>query len=257
MAWDKRWMRNSFDRAAPDYDRLAGLQRQVGEQLLSWLPALGPEGWLVDLGAGTGWCSRHLKQRYPGRPLLQLDIAEGMLHQSRHRFSPPATYWVAGDVEHLPLANGRATLVVSNLALQWCLEPERVMEQVFHLLCPGGTFIFSTFGVGTLEELRRAWQKLDGYSHVIPFVEAAQLTNGLELAGFSQIQMVTEKIRLCYPSLSSMLRELKGIGARNATLNRPRHLLGRGRFLRLESVYEKSELGLPASFVACFGKAVK
>ena len=61
---DKRQVAASFSRAAASYDSVAALQRTVADTLLAQLPAdLRPQRWL-DLGCGTGYCTRALAQRY-------------------------------------------------------------------------------------------------------------------------------------------------------------------------------------------------
>ncbi len=257
MSWDKNWMRRSFDRAAKSYDRLAGLQRQIGERLLGNLPQTVAPGWLLDIGAGTGWCAHQLSRRYPGRPLMLVDIAEGMLQRARRRQWGRAAGFVVGDAETLPLADDCCGLIVSNLALQWCLKPEQAFAEMGRILPPGGVLLFSTFAAGTLEELRQAWRQVDDYSHVNPFVEPERLIQCLSRAGFSHWRLERESISLPYASVRALLHEIKGIGAHNVTLDRPRHLLGKGALESLENAYPGRSDGIRASFVPVYGVAVK
>jgi malonyl-CoA O-methyltransferase len=252
---DKSWIRRSFDRAAPNYDRLASLQRLVGERLLAGLPEDFPSGWVLDLGAGTGWCAVELTRRYPERELLLLDISAQMLHQARRRLGEGLSF-VVGDIEALPLSTGCAGLIASNLTLQWCVDLERALAEMARVLRPGGVLLFSAFAAGTLEELRQAWRKVDGYSHVNRFASVEDFALALGRAGFSCWRLEQEKIVRRYPSLMALLKEIKGIGAHNVTLGRPRHLLGKNAFKNLLVVYP-GEGEIQASFVPVYALATR
>ena len=79
---DKRQARMAVDKAASSYDMSAVLQREIGERMLSRLDyiKLQPEV-IVDAGAGTGLCSRHLLKRYPKAQVIALvDIIPRLLH---------------------------------------------------------------------------------------------------------------------------------------------------------------------------------
>lgn len=254
MSWNKTWVRRSFDRAAQSYDRLAGLQRHIAERLLAALPENPPPGWLLDLGAGTGWCAQMIAHRYPRRPLLLVDISEGMLHQAHRRLGKEPSFLV-GDMEDLPLIEACAGLIVTNLALQWCLDPARALGEMGRVLCPGGIVLFSAFVAGTLEELRQAWLKVDGYTHVNRFVAPEFFSDALNRAGFSRWRIEKETILRRFPSVLALLEEIKGIGAHNVTLERPRHLLGRKALAKLIAAYGEGEI--KASFVSVYGWAVK
>lgn len=249
-------MRRSFARAAKDYDRLARLQRRVGERLLGALPPIPPPGWLLDLGTGTGWCAQVMVRRYPQRPLLLVDIAAEMLDQARRRLGEEACYLV-GDIEALPLAEACAGLIVTNLALQWCLSPGRALAEMRRVLRPGGVLLFSTFAAGTLEELRQAWCQVDDFTHVNRFVEPGHLNAALNEAGFVRWHLEQETVVLRYASVLALLREIKGIGAHNVTLGRPRHLLGKQRLQTLVAAYPARSGGIEASFVPLYGWAIK
>lgn len=257
MSWDKRWMRRNFAGAAPHYDRLAGLQRQIGEKLLSDLPREAPRGWMADVGAGTGWCGRQMARRYPSTPLLVLDIAVGMVEEARKRPSAREVKFVAGDIEALPLASASVALVISNLALQWCLDPDQALREMARVLPAGGHLLLSTFVSGTLEELRLAWSEVDDYSHVNEFISLRRLRRALASAGFREWRVAVEPMTLGYATLRDLFRDLKGIGAHNVTSRRPRHMLGKGRLNRLESLYPRQSGRLVATFLPAYVSAVK
>lgn len=237
---DKRLVGSSFGRAAPGYDGVAELQRQVGEDLLAKaLAQPGSPGTIVDVGCGTGHCADRLLQVYPQARLIALDLSEGMLRQTRGRPDLEGRGWlVCGDAESLPLAAQTVDLVFSNLALQWCLDLPAVFAGFKRILRPGGVVLFSSFGADTLCELREAWRQVDDYSHVNEFAPKKTVETTLGAAGFDEFAVRSSLRRLDYPSVDALMRELKGLGAHNVTVNRPRHLTGKGAVRKMIAAYE-------------------
>jgi malonyl-CoA O-methyltransferase len=257
---DRRAVVRSFSRAAPHYEAAAGLQRQVRGELLDRLQyfKLEPQR-VLDLGAGAGAAARLLQQRFKHAQVLALDIAEGMLRAVPGRSWP----WrrrlvrICGDAAALPLAAGSIDLIYSNLMLQWCDRPDEAFRELARVLKPGGVLLFSTFGPDTLSELRRAWAEADGHSHVSLFADMQQLAGGLARAGFAEPVTDVEHYRLHYPDAHVLMRELKQLGARNATRTRNRGLTGRARMQSMLNAYERARTpaGLPATFEVIFGAA--
>ena len=236
---DKRWVGRSFSRAATAYDSVATLQRQVGEALLGRLPAVpfSPQA-ILDLGAGTGYCTARLAQRFPVADLFALDIAEGMLQACQQRPGVQGNArCICGDGEALPVRSGSMDLVCSNLALQWCPDWAGVIAECARVLRPGGCLAFSTFGEATLCELRSAWARVDDRSHVNDFVQAAALADALRKANFGEISVHSIRLVVAYPSVEALLRELKSLGAHNITTNRPRQLTGKRAFGKMIDAY--------------------
>jgi len=249
---DKRQVGRAFTRAAAGYDAVAHLQRDVGDALLENLPhlELSPVR-LLDVGAGTGYCTRKLLQRFPGARLTALDLAHGMLLQCRAGSSEGRSLsLVCGEAESLPLRGACMDLLVSNLALQWCQELPAALAEFRRVLCPGGVQAFSTFGPATLQELREAWARVDGHSHVLEFPAARQVAAALAVAGFREVSVQSRMRVVTYPSVEALMRELKGLGASNRSPGRPRHLMGkRAMGAMIEAYGERSEGGrIPASF---------
>lgn len=256
---DKRLIGRSFGAAAARYDGLADLQRTVGEKLLVRLEGMNlvPER-ITDVGSGTGYLGTRLIELYPKADLLALDIAEGMLRFARSRYGDSgAGRFVCGDAEAMPFRDRSIDLVFSNLTIQWCSGLNAVFREIGRVLKPGGVALFSTFGAETLKELRSAWASVDDYSHVNLFGGSSAVVSALREAGFMEIDVGVEANRLEYASVYDLMRELKGLGAHNVTLGRPRHLTGKGALQRMVAAYERQSAGdgIAASFEIVYGFA--
>lgn len=245
---DKQAVAASFSRAATTYDQVAELQRSVGTNLLERLPKDLQAERLVDLGCGTGYFTRALNARFQ-QPVLGLDIAEGMLRYARSQ-GPASCAWVTADAEALPLRSDSQQLLFSSLALQWCPDLGQALREAHRVLQSGGHMVFNTLVDGTLQELRDAWQAVDGYVHVNRFMPLAQLQQILASSGFTHWSCEVETHVLHYPQLSALTHELKALGAHNLNAGRPGGLTGRARLRALTSAYEsfRQSAGLPATY---------
>jgi len=256
---DTRAVRRSFDAASADYDAAAVLQEEVRSRLLARLDYMTLEPQVIlDLGAGTGRASRVLKRRYPKAQVLALDIAPGMLKEAGRQQG----WWrrfdrVCANASLLPLKDASVDLVVSNLMLQWCDPPDRVFAEVRRVLKPRGLFTFTSFGPDTLKELRLAWSAVDDRPHVHRFIDMHDLGDALLRAGLAEPVLDVEHFTLTYPDAVSLMRELKIIGATNASRGRSAGLTGRRALKSLATAYEafRREGVLPATYEVVYGQA--
>ena len=78
-------------------------------------------------------------------------------------------------------------------------------------------------------------------------------------AGFADPVMDMETLTLTYSDAKTMMRELKAIGAHNATVGRPRGLTGRARWSRVLAALEafRRDGRLPATYEVVYGHAWK
>lgn len=258
---DKRQVRAAFDRSAPDYDRVAVLQHEIGERLLERLALvrLSP-AVVLDVGAGTGRLSTALSRRYGAARVISCDLSLRMLQRARGRAGllnrlRRRQAFVCADAENLPCADASADLVVSNLALQWCNDLDRALAEFRRVLRPGGLLMFTTFGPDTLRELRASWANVDGHVHVNRFIDMHDLGDALLRVGLSEPVMDREDFTLTYPDVMALMRDLKALGAHNSTRGRPRGLTGRGRLARVAAAYEarRRDGRLPATYEAVYG----
>jgi malonyl-CoA O-methyltransferase len=69
--------------------------------------------------------------------------------------------------------------------------------------------------------------------------------------------MDVELLTLTYENVDDLMRDLKAIGANNASDNRPRAITGKGRLAAMRAAYERFRRDgrLPASYEVVYGHA--
>jgi malonyl-CoA O-methyltransferase len=257
---DRNRVRRLADRAARHYDSAAWLPLQVASVLMEHLqPVRFQPARILDVGAGTGICSRLLTRHYPRARVISVDSSLAMLRAGRGRgprwFSKRTL--AAGDGEALPLADNSVDLLVSSLMLPSCPTPDAVLLEFHRVLKPGGLLMFSSLGPDTLRELRAAWSVVDGQVHVHAFIDMHDLGDALLRAGFSDVVMDTERLTGRYPDVAALMTELKGLGVGNAARGRSKSLMTSRQLAAMVLAYEgfRGQSHLPASFEVVFAHA--
>jgi ubiquinone/menaquinone biosynthesis C-methylase UbiE len=94
---------------------------------------------VLDLGTGSGYALRALRERSIGRG-YGLDGSPEMAGNARSYTEDDALGFLVGDFEHLPLADGAVDHVVSMEAFYYAGDPHAVLAEIRRILRPGGTF---------------------------------------------------------------------------------------------------------------------
>jgi|APSaa5957512622_1039677.scaffolds.fasta_scaffold09835_4 malonyl-CoA O-methyltransferase len=255
-------IRDHFERAAPNYDQFALLQREVAERMFASFAYtnISPEK-ILDIGAGTGYCTRWLQDAFKESMVVGLDLSHNMLCEAKKKeqeltqqpshniglvdkvsklFSKSIsenTSLLCADTEQLPLANDSMDLIFSNFTLQWCSDLPNIFKDFMRVMRPGSLLTFSTLGTDTLKELRQSWQEVDSNPHVNDFLDMHDIGDMLLNAGFSEPVTSVDRFEISYPSVMDLMRDLKGLGATNAAPNRLRGLMGKSSIYKLEQAY--------------------
>lgn len=256
---DQALVRANFARAAATFDEAAVLQAEVQARLLERLEltSLEPRR-IIDLGSGTGRALRPLAERYPDAEVIGVDPVLAMLRRARHRRRRLRRFrCAAARAAALPFASASVDLVFSNLALHWAAPLADTLREVERVLRGRSLYLFTTFGLDTLGELRAAWAQADDFTHVHAFEDMHNIGDALIDAGFVEPVMDVEYITLRYTKVADLTRDLKGTGTLNATCGRPHGLTGRRRWATMESAYEtfRDDGRLPATFEVVYGTA--
>ena len=255
----KQRIARSFSRSASSYDMNAGMQRDAADHLLGDIKKSQAKT-VLDLGCGTGYCTSILNQALPEANIICMDIAEGMLHQSRSRLDEAQNTFICGDAEALPFAKDSLDLVVSSLTIQWCENLSILFNDIFRALRPGGKLYFSSLGDSTLLELKNAWREIDNAVHVNNFIETVEVDAFLKKAGFTFLEKESNSVCRYYPEPLEVFRELKGLGAHNVNAGQPSGLTGKQKLKQLINILESSKVpgkGIGITFELFYRKLVK
>lgn len=257
---DRHAVRTHFERAAKTYDDAAILQTEVARRLSERLDIikLAPAR-VLDLGAGTGISTLDLLARYPRAQVYSLDLALNMLcrksRSGRWRRRPKL---VVGDAAVLPFADATFDLVFSNLMLQWCQPPDSALGEIGRILSPDGVVMFATLGPDTLHELRDSWAQVNARQHVGMFMDMHDIGDAMLRAGLKDPVVDVETITMTYQTVDTLLRDLKALGATNASVDRGAGLGGRKAMtdmMRAYEAYRGNDGLLPASYEVIYGHA--
>jgi SAM-dependent methyltransferase len=148
-----------------------------------------------------------------------------------------------GDIECLPVADGRLDLAVSLLALQTVNDLPGALVQMRRALKPDGLLIAALIGGETLTELRQSLtiaesEVLGGASpRVAPFVEVRALGQLAQRAGLALPVVDLDRAIVRYPNMLALIADLRAMGAANALEARSRRPLRREVLARAAALY--------------------
>jgi malonyl-CoA O-methyltransferase len=219
----KQGIRRNFARRAGSYDRQAGVQRLMAQGLLARLSdALPRSGRLLEIGCGTGYFTRLLKQNCNGASLVALDLDAALVAAAREKLGPAARVaWLVADGE--TLSRGNFDAILANASFQWLTRPADSLAAYQRLLNPGGTLAFSTLGPGTFRELADSLGQAAAALHLAErpaiaaqgFLDEPAWSELLTRAGFGQVKLAREWLTTTYPSVPVFLKSLQAMGATN------------------------------------------
>lgn len=239
----KARVRESFERAAPSYDRAATVQRRICSTLNDGLPAMAPER-ILDAGCGTGFAINALATRFPASDLLAIDLSPAML-----RRTPDGCQRIAGDLENLPLPDASLDLYWSSLAVQWC-DLTAALREAYRTLRSDGWLALASLGPETFRELRHAFAGVDDYQHTLGFHNDAEIRKIAIDAGFATVNLKNGLKIENYADFRSLLRGVKASGANQLGAGRRTGLMSRTAFQRAEAAIEalRTPHGLPLTY---------
>lgn len=226
MKHDKRLLQRRFSRRLESYDTLATVQRTIADRLAERLAQAAPTGRAirkgVEIGAGTGFLTRHLVRLFPEATWIVNDLVA----ESRDYLpKKPTVRFEAGDGERFDFAasaHGGYDLIASASVVQWFDDlPGFITRAAAGLRSEGGVLAFSTFGPENFREITATTgQGLDYYP-------LAELVEFCRRAGLEPTVAEEWIERPLYPTPTDVLRHLRltgvnGIAAERWTHNRLR-----------------------------------
>src|SRR5271157_823440 len=106
------------------------------------IAAMRPGEVLVDLGSGAGFdCLLAARQVGAAGRVIGVDMTHEMLKKARDnavRVGAANVEFRLGEIEHLPLADNAADVIISNCVINLVPDKAQVFREAFRVLKPGG-----------------------------------------------------------------------------------------------------------------------
>lgn len=251
-------VRQAFSDAADQYDILTSLHKEIGRELVKKNMRLDASR-ILDVGCGTGYVANKAKFFFPESVIIGLDLAEGMLVKAAQAHEGIAIDWIQCDAQVLPFKTASFDLILSNLAYQWVTDLPQAFQDAHRVLSVPGTLAITLFGFHTCEELFASLiQCAPAQSEVfrrLPTVEEVQ--KALMDAGFKDVQVDYELIKVQFKDVMELLGWLKNIGANVLSGD---VFLGKQMLGKINDHYRQNfpyGTGIGASFEVIWAKAGK
>jgi ubiquinone/menaquinone biosynthesis C-methylase UbiE len=148
---------------------------------------------VIDLGSGAGFDAfLAAKQVGENGQVIGVDMTPEMIKRARQNAEKIAARQVEfrlGEIEHLPVANETADVIISNCVINLSPEKLKVFQEAFRVLKPGGRLAISD--IVALEELPEEIQRdLSLYAGCVSGASTVhELTQMLRSSGFTQISI--------------------------------------------------------------------
>jgi len=182
---------------------------------------------VVDLGSGGGLdCFLAAKKVGEKGHVIGVDMTAEMLDKAREncrRGGYKNVEFRLGEIENLPVADNTAEVIISNCVINLSPAKQRVFNEAFRVLKPGGRLMISDMVL--LNELPEAMKK--SVLAYVGCISGAEMKNEyvklIENAGFKQVKIIEEahlplELMLSEATAKAIINELKLTKKRAAEL---------------------------------------
>jgi len=194
------------------YDNYLGpfMFEPYGKDMASRVPIKNVQA-VLELAAGTGRVTRHLRERLPASVrLVASDLSPDMLDVARGKFTDAkAVEFVVADMQSLPFESNTFDVVLCQFGFMFPPDKQKAFDEAFRVLKPGGLFLFFTWEQTERVEIFR----LVYNDHVLPYFAGEDLTRfkvPFSLHDPAQLKNFLTTSNFSQPAVERVV--LKGIG---------------------------------------------
>jgi ubiquinone/menaquinone biosynthesis C-methylase UbiE len=188
--------RSGWDRA--NYGLLAERLMPVARDLIDACAVSAGQD-VLDVAAGNGNAAAVAAAE--GAHVVASDFSPGQVERGRERTTAEGldVEWVVADVEELPFDDGSFDCVVSVFGSMFGLRPDRVAQELFRVLRPGGTVGLANWGSGGFQN--EFFETIRRYRPIMPDGVAPPLLWGQEDVVRDRLGELAGSIEFERPSL--------------------------------------------------------
>ncbi|WP_327364418.1 class I SAM-dependent methyltransferase [Streptomyces sp. NBC_01296] len=113
-----------------------------------------------DIGCGTGAVTRAVLDVAGPRRVVGVEPSDGYVRYARQHVTDSRAQFVRGDAMRLPFPDGRASVAVSGLVLNFVPAPGQTVAEMARIVRPGGTVAAYVWDYtqGGMELIRYFWE---------------------------------------------------------------------------------------------------
>ena len=162
------------------------------------LAQLNPGEIVLDLGSGGGIdVLLSAKRVGPAGKAYGLDMTDEMLalaRENQRKSGLQNVEFLKGEIENIPLPDNSVDVIISNCVINLSGDKDRVLQEAFRLLKPGGRFAVSDVVVrGTVpDEVKRSMLLWVGC--IAGALQHEQYVSKLAKSGFDQIEIEPTRV---------------------------------------------------------------
>lgn len=210
-------IRRAFSNAADQYEMLTSVHKDIARELTNKVIRASVTGNILDVGMGTGWMTDRLHTFLPEATIVGLDFADGMIKQAKSRYHHLTM--IQADANHLPFKDQAIDAIVSNFAYQWVDGLDQAFGQCRNALKKDGKIMMTMFGFETFNELFLTLDKVANRGRLKSaqsfkrLAKRKTIDKALAIAGFKNIELKSELIKIRFQDMFDLLKWVKSIGA--------------------------------------------
>ena len=159
----KKKVKDSFDQRADCYDKYSSIQKEISKNLLDLffneLKQNKQEFSLLELGCGTGFCSKKISENLSLSRIHLLDISNNMIKQSKIRFKNQNVFFFKNDFDFFDNF-GNYSLIVSNMSLHWSKDFLKLIKKILNSIRKDSILLLSFPNSRSFNNLKTKHYKL-------------------------------------------------------------------------------------------------
>ena len=198
---NKELIKKRFRRKLKLYNSNAGIQKQMAEKLLMFLPEKRYSS-ILEIGCGTGLLTEELNRKFGLSVYKALDIVEECEGYIK-KINPQIDFIASDAEEYIENCREKYDLIISNASLQWIENLPEFVKKLAKRLNPDGILLFSTFGKENFREIYNV------YGTTLKYYSQSELKS--ELSEFDT--EIEEEIRImAFKTPKDVLKHIQNTG---------------------------------------------
>ena len=159
----KKKVKDSFDQGADCYDKHSSIQKEISKNLLDLFfneIKEKKEGFsLLELGCGTGFCSKKISENVSLTRIHLLDISNNMIKKSKIRFKNQNVSFFKNDFDFFDNFENY-NLIVSNMSLHWSKDFLKLIKKILSSIKNNSILLLSFPNSRSFDNLKTKHHKL-------------------------------------------------------------------------------------------------